>query len=385
MSPLKGCSMLAEQVAGKRPAPPVAASARLCRGPVAKARASMIHAIAQNLLQDPEFWSLWKTELHQTRAADWLREDLFHSLPAHPNEWIQAAERARGSACPARWLIIPPETHNFAWLYPILLGSVLGLELHLRARVDEPLVLELQKRLAPLGGFTSWAAPQRIGVDPMPDVDAVMLYGSDETIAAVQAACPVPVKGFGSSLAVSIIHGKGELEPLLKDAFSLLQKGCMASRVLFLLQDPAVEVFQEGFLRCLQTATHVVGPLPLGMELALEHAAFGLRCQSRMIAARPGEGAPLLLMQTFDPQKNLDSVLLDRAMSLSLVVVPKNLWPDFAEWLPAQKNLHKIAVHDQGSLPLTLDTRLFECVEAGQANAPKWDGRHQGRPLFTLG
>jgi hypothetical protein len=159
----------------------------------------------------------------------------------------------------------------------------------------------------------------------------------------------------------------------------------MSSRVLFLLQDPDAEAFQQEFLRSLQTATAVVGTLPLGMELALEHAAFGLRCQGRTVRSRPCEGAPLLLLQTFDPQKDLASVLLDRAMSLSLVVVPKNLWPDFAEWLPAQKNLHKIAVHDQGSLPFILDTRRFECVEAGQANAPKWDGRHQGRPLFTLG
>jgi hypothetical protein len=385
MSPLKGCSMLAEQIAGDLPLPMSSNSlGRTLKGPISKERAAAVHAIAQNLRADPEFWALWKAELHHTKAAEWLREDLAYSLPATVDEWIEAAEVARGSECPARWLIIPPDSHNFAWLYPILLGTVLGLEMHLRARPYDPLVLWMQKQLAPLGGFTSWAAPQRIGVDPMPDVDAVLLYGSDETIAAVQAVCPVPVQGFGSSLTVSLIHEKGGIIGLWKDAFSLLQKGCMSSRVLFMLEDPEASAFQLGFLRSLQEATQPVGPLPLGMDLALEHAAFGLRCEGHTVPPRPCEGAPLLLIQRFNPRNNLQSVLLDRAMSLSLVLVPKNLWAEFAEWLPAQKNLHKIAVHGQ-SLPWALDDRRFEIVEAGLANAPVWDGRHQNRPLFTLG
>jgi hypothetical protein len=384
MSPLKGCSMLAEQVAGDRPLPmPSQSSGRTMKDPVSKTRAAAVHAIAWNLRDDPEFWALWKAELHGTRAAEWLREDLAYSLPATVDEWITAAEVARGPGCPARWLIIPPDTHNFAWLYPILLGTVLGLDMHLRTRADDALTLWMQKKLAPLGGFTSWAAPQRIGVDPMPDVDAVLLYGSDETIAAVQAVCPVPVQGFGSSLTVSLIHNQGGIIGLWKDAFSLLQKGCMSSRVLFMLEDPEAAAFQEGFLRSLQEATQPVGPLPLGMDLALEHAAFGLRCEGRTIPPRPCEGAPLLWIQRFNPRNNLQSVLLDRAMSLSLVLVPKNLWADFAEWLPAQKNLHKIAVHGQ-TLPWALDDRRFEIVEAGLANGPYWDGRHQNRPLFTL-
>jgi hypothetical protein len=255
--------------------------------------------------------------------------------------------------------------------------------MHLRARPDDPLVLWMQNQLAPLGGFTSWATPQRIGVDPMPDVDAVLLYGSDETIAAVQAVCPVPVQGFGSSLTVSLIHEKGGILGLWKDAFSLLQKGCMSSRVLFMIEDPEASAFQQEFLRSLQEATQPVGPLPLGMDLALEHAAFGLRCEGHTVPRRPCEGAPLLLIQRFNPRNNLQSVLLDRAMSLSLVLVPKNLWAEFAEWLPTQKNLHKIAVHGQ-TLPWALDDRRFEIVEAGLANAPVWDGRHQNRPLFTL-
>jgi hypothetical protein len=386
MSPLKGCSMLAEQIAGNRPLPiSPNSSGRTREGTVSETRAAAVHAIAHRLLHDRDFWALWKADLHHTKAADWLREDLAYSLPPTVHEWIEAAEVARGSACPARWLIIPPDSHNFAWLYPILLGCVLGLEMHLRARPDDPLVLSMQKRLAPLGGFTSWAAPQRIGVDPMPDVDAVLLYGSDETIAAVQSVCPVPVQGFGSSLAVSLIHNKGGINGLWKDAFSLLQKGCMSSRVLFMLEDPEASAFQEGFLRSLQEATQPVGPLPLAMELALEHAAFGLRCEGHKVPPRPCEGAPLLLIQTFNPQNNLQSVLLDCAMSLSLVLVPKNLWAEFAEWLPAQKNLHKIAVHGQDTLPFTLDGRRFECVDAGLANAPDWNGRHQNRPLFTLG
>lgn len=385
MSPLKGCSMLAENIAGDRPRTTSSNSfGRTMKDPISKTRAAAVHAIAQNLLKSPEFWAFWKADLHHTKAAEWLREDLAYSLPATVDEWIDAAEVARGSGCPARWLIIPPDSHNFAWLYPILLGTVLGLDMHLRARTDDPLVLWMQKQLAPLGGFTSWAAPQRIGVDPMPEVDAVLLYGSDETIAAVKAVCPVPVQGFGSSLAVSLVHEKGGIIGLWKDAFSLLQRGCMSSRVLFMLQDPEAADFQEGFLRSLQEATQPVGPLPLGMDLALEHAAFGLRCEGHTVPPRPCEGAPLLLIQTFNPENNLQSVLLDRAMSLSLVLVPKNLWAEFAEWLPAQKNLHKISVHGQ-TLPWALDDRRFECVEAGLANAPNWDGRHQKRPLFTLG
>ncbi len=384
MSPLKGCSMLAEQIAGDRPSTMELTSIRMTSGAVSAVRAQKVHEIAQSLLQDETFWRLWRTELHDTRAVEWLREDFARSLPVSIDAWIKAAEVARGSGCPTRWLIIPPETHSFAWFYPILMGAVLGLEMHLRARADDSLMLWMQTRLASLGGFMCWVSPQRIGVDPMPDVDAVMIFGSDETIAAVQTVCPRPVKGFGSSLTVSLIYQEGNVQDLWKDAFSLLQKGCMSSRVLFMLQDPEMEAWQTEFLRSLQQVTQPVGPLPLGMELALEHAAFGLRCQGRMVEPRPCEGAPLLLVQAFDPEKNLQSVLLDRSMSLSLVLVPKKLWTDFAEWLPAQKNLHKIAVHGWNALPLIRAGQPFEWVEAGHANAPVWDGRHQKHPLFAL-
>ncbi|WP_141736610.1 hypothetical protein [Oligoflexus tunisiensis] len=385
MSPLKGCSMLAEQIAGERNVATPATSLRVLEENPSFERAARVHEIAQALLQDQELWNLWREELHQTHAAEWLREDLARSLPTSPAAWLETAAVARGSRCPARWLIIPPESHNFAWLYPVLMGTVLGLGLHLRARPADALVRLMQKRLAALGGFMIWEAPQRIGVDPMPPVDAVLLFGSDETVAAVQKVSPVPVQGFGSSLAVSLMYQKGEVSDLWKDAFSLLQKGCMSSRVLFLLQDETSTPFHEEFLRSLQDATQPVGPLPLGMDLALEHAAFGLRCQGQTLRPRPCAGAPLLRIQTFDPQKNLGDTLLDRALSLSLVLVPKNLWDILAQWLPAQKNLHKIAVHGQDTLPLTLDGRRFELVTAGQANAPIWNGRHQNRPLFSPG
>ncbi|HYX36808.1 MAG TPA: hypothetical protein VE954_27180 [Oligoflexus sp.] len=385
MSPLKGCSMLAENIAGERKIETSPAAGRLLTAPLSPDRAEHVHRLTRILLDDQEFWNLWRTELYETQAALWLRDDLQHSLPATPQDWIQAATLARGGECPARWLIIPPESHNFAWLYPIFLGTMLGLELYLRARTHDPLVQRVQKLLAPLGGFSIWEAPQRIGVDPMPEVDAVMIFGSDETLAAVRAVCPVPVQGFGTSLAVSLMYQKGDAEKLWKDAFSLLQKGCMSSRVLFLLQDASTEPFQQAFVHTLHHASQPVGELPLGMDLALEHAAFRLRCQGRILQPRPGPGAPLLLLQTFDPQKNLADVLLDRAMSLSLVMVPKFLWAAFAEWLPAQKNLHKIAVHSQDHLPITLDGRRFELALAGNANAPAWNGRHQNRPVFSLG
>jgi hypothetical protein len=385
MSPLKGCSMLAEQLVGEsRLTMATSALQSLDQGPSLE-RATRVHEIAQSLLEDEEYWDLWRLELQQTHAAAWLREDLARSLPPTPAAWLEAAAVARGSWCPARWLIIPPESHSFAWLYPLLMGKVLGLGLHHRARPQEALVRWMQKRLAPLGGFSIWEAPQKIGVDPMPPVDAVLLYGSDETVAAVQKVSPVPVQGFGSSLAVSLMYRKGEVSDLWKDSFSLLQQGCMSSRALFLLQDETSTAFHEEFLQSLQDATQPVGPLPLGMDLALEHAAFGLRCQGQSPRPRPCAGAPLLQIQAFDPQKNLSDILLDRALSLSLVLVPKNLWDILAQWLPAQKNLHKIAVHGQDTLPLTLDGQRFELVTAGQANAPLWNGRHQNRPLFSPG
>jgi len=385
MSPLKGCSMLAEHIAGERKGVQQTASVRLLAQTVSTERAAQVHQFAQGLLHDQKFWELWRAELHDTRASTWLRDDLQESLPVSVEAWLAAAKVAQGKGCPARWLIIPPESHNFAWLYPVLIGTVLGLEMHLRAQTENPLVRYIQMQLEPLGGFAIWAAPQRIGVDPMPAVDAVMIFGSDETLAEVRKACPIPVQGFGSSLTASILYAKGSLDDLWKDAFSLLQKGCMSSRVLFLLQDESAASFQQEFIRSLHHATQPVGPLPLGMELALEYAAFGLRCDGQSVSARACEGAPLLVIQAFDRHKNLADILLDRALSLRLVVVPKNLWANFAEWLPAQKNLHKIAVHGKDTLPLTLDGQRFECVEAGKANAPIWNGRHQNRPLFSPG
>lgn len=382
MSPLKGCSMLAEDIRSGPAAAWTQIPPKKLEPQGLKARAHMVHEAARALARDESFWNEWRKSLDDTLAADWLQDDLYRSLPAEPADWIQAAEVARGLHCPGRWLIIPPTSHGFAALYPLFLGSVLGIDLWLRADAQDPMILILQKHLVQTGGFQIWDSHKRIGTDALPPVDAVMIYGSDETIASLAKDCPVPVQGFGSSLTVSLMRDDSlDTHSLWKDAFSLLQRGCMASRVVFLLQ----EMGSPSALRRLMTPVQPVGALPLGLELALEHGAFALRCQGLAVERRTGEGAPLRIVHSFDAKLSLDDYLIDRAMSLSLVLVPKKLWTEFAEWLPLQRNLHKIAARRTDGELLGLETRNLEITPPGTANAPLWNGLHQLRPLFGLG
>ena len=63
-----------------------------------------------------------------------------------------------------------------------------------------------------------------------------MIWGEDSTIESISKVCPLPIKGFGSKISISIIndlsHNSAEL--IAKDTMSLGQKGCRSTRLLIL-------------------------------------------------------------------------------------------------------------------------------------------------------
>ncbi|MCX6131700.1 MAG: hypothetical protein NTX25_21900, partial [Proteobacteria bacterium] len=133
-APLKGCSMLAEQVLEQtkfieRPLPSVNFPQNHLPKPGITARAEILHRQVQSIVDDPLWYDYWLSEFNSIQVVEWLRQDLRHTLPKDIHAWCLAAQQAIDPSSPRRWLIVPPSSHSFAWLQPLLIGAVAGLEL----------------------------------------------------------------------------------------------------------------------------------------------------------------------------------------------------------------------------------------------------------------
>ncbi len=85
------------------------------------------------------------------------------------------------------------------------------------------------------------------GEDPrtaalLADADAVIAYGSDETVAALRAVAPEGARffGFGHAVSVGLVHGEAEVEAaaagFARDVLMFDQQGCLSPQGIFTAQ-----------------------------------------------------------------------------------------------------------------------------------------------------
>lgn len=389
---LKGCSLLAEDWQGKLP------PLRLAHAQAAKAEErnapDQVEVLQRASVVNERVAQLWKSEEHDKLLRELvgsptlgmsLKDDLRRSAPATPGSWAAAAQESISANTPGRWLIIPPSTHPIAALYPLTVAAVLGLDLTIRCSSGEELLHFWKEHFADLIRIELCPASYRIGDSPAPSVDALLAFGSDETIAQMREQSPWPVQGFGSHITATLVRSSNfnskEIQNLIwKDALSLAQKGCMSSRLLIIwdipakgLEGPALNFFQD-------IGRTWAAPIPGPEALALVHAHFQMLQEGRDVLPRRSADDPLISSLRWSNSLELSSILAHRAWTLPMVLVNSGLESELTSWLKRESSLSKLSACSESRA--LVEGLGIEICELGAANAPEWNGRHHGRQLF---
>ena len=130
--------------------------------------------------------------------------------------------------------------------------------------------------------------------------DGVLLYGSDETYDKIKPFISCPMIFFGSYLSASVIQDfkKETLVSVVKDTFSLGQKGCFSSRVSFYLASSDIlkqkkEEILFQFSQILDNSFDF--EIPLDLSLALDHERISFLRKKSALAYLFEKKKPLIL------------------------------------------------------------------------------------------
>lgn len=363
-APLKGCSLLAEDV--ELGAPAAAASTEFVDAAGSEDRATRFLDLFDRFLADPLAHKALSRELGSDAAATAALEDLAFSAPSTVSEWLAATEKRR---TPKHWLLILPENHSLVGIYPAAVAYVLGLALTVRL----PRRFEAKTSLVQLFLDALQELPEaRIGTVPSSfrvdgreiDAGGVVVYGSDETVAAVRAQLPgKAVQAFGHQ-AGATVFGRTDVPALVRDALSLGQRGCMATRIaLYLGQESETELAR---LIAEEGARFWDAPLDWRVRVGQDGAAFALEELGFRAHASDVSGAPLVATRVVTLEE-LAPELLHAAVSRHPFVIPVLI----VKAAPTEFALTK-------SRYPGLSFR-----DVGEANRPVWDGSHETLTLFS--
>ena len=375
-SPLKGCSLLAEDLlksSNKIAGPTNTGAANTPhRTVVSPNRAETLHRLTQQMMCDPEFHALVLGSLGQNRVAEWFIDDLRNSIPRSTEAWIEAAKASQNQL--ESWLFIPPRTHDFAVVHPLFLAALLDLRILVRPSADLALLQYWQKLFKGFWQFEFINSAWRLETGEAFPAAGLLVFGSDETIAELRAASLVPVQGFGTWLTVSIIHRDSWLkDDWVKDAFSLKQQGCMSSRLLFVWDDKTPPSVHD--------RTVNIGSLTHGDYLHLAHSELDMALDGYTILARPSLDDLLLGHKAWNDREGIQNLLSSRPLTLPVIRISRTDLDVVIRSIEADDSF-KLVSCDAASKALLSGHPKILTRTIGQANTAPWNGVHGRQALF---
>jgi hypothetical protein len=413
-APLKGCSLnVLVETPAVRPDRGVEAARslepwRLPSGELARARAELAREAILSFCEDPSSVTPLASEWSGTTVAAAAVEDLKASLPLDIPGWETSMRRAFGTVDsealiegPREWLLLPAASHPVVAVYPLVMAALAGLKVHIRMPAESvveaflsPLIQRLRERL----DWDCEILPPsfRVGQDPLPlGVEGILAYGADETIESLRQWSGVPVRGFGSALAASVLDARTfekDMSALARDMLSLGQQGCMSSRLVFVVGEDASDAAHRAAM--LSSLNHACrefwgGPLSDSERVALDHEDWRL-CRVAGLTMMPRQSFDDRLFPAWEwiaeeGEPMREAPFSDQAQVLSVVWAPGILWQrmsDIVSWATARPAWKYFSASE--SLLPTFAELSLPAMPLGRANAPRWDGTHEGHPIFVV-
>ena len=304
-------------------------------------------------------------EFCSTSVAKSTVKDL---LAVWPNNWSTVIARCRPDSALRNWLFILPNNHSLVGIYPLFCAYLC----RLKVTVRQP-----QTRFAFLQSFLDFISnlPKAhfcFG-DRLVGIDALLVYGHDLTINKLRKSINKPIVGFGSHDTVAVVtieQLRRYPEFIVRDTFSLGQRGCLSVKMLFVVDelpdDKIVESLQGVFKKFWQDELPVVQRLAIDQERVRYRDSY---------YAKVNDGYPLLVL--IEDKNFIYEKMMPHCHFVLPIVVGSWSW---IENVLRQEQTIKTVVTD-GYRPQLLG---MEIVKLGYANRPCWDGRHEGRGLFSV-
>lgn len=372
LAQLKGCSLLSEELIGGKvksvPASRIPRGAGTAIDP--SERIVRVLHLLDNFLKSPGSLASLEAELGSRTAAKSALEDLIADLPDSSAAWLHSVGQT-GAIPGQTWLMILPSNHSIAGIYPIAMGYAAGIKSLIRIpkRFAQSNSL-ISMFIARLQNVASEAilviSPDfRLGESALdPTIDAILVYGSEGTIAQIRSLVTCPVQGFGSKITISICDGTSCDEPaLIKDAFSLAQTGCYSSR-LILLKGDGQAGFQLGQRLGPAFAQFWQSPLTLEKRVSIDHEALRY-CDE--------------IETTHVVRKAIDSPFFP--------VVSRSAIHDCSDALAQSPFVLPIVCYEPGqdiANDYAMRPQFLAVTAHGLANRIPWDGTFQGQRLFSI-
>lgn len=375
-APLRGCSLNIEEVTNKSATnfsnviETIDVPSRL----TILERATKIAIKVTDFLSDERSLESLTKELGSTNAAKQALEDLSRGLPLSNDEWAEAALNAASlqPRLPRHWVFLLPRNHSLVIAYPLALAKLLGLTVSVRIPAELASPNGFAHRYATCLNATILSSDRQL-----PTSDAVLCYGSDETVGLIrqQANCFVRTYGNNVSIVVASLNELATAADLIaRDTLATAQRGCLAPR-LFILRKGIDTSLVEVATIILKAVREFWG-LPSSPEerLGWEREYHRLkRLGFSCFGGQEDDNGLIAIQESIT--ENLEINLIESAcarhpMTFPILLVAE---PDPRHFV---KTITEI-FQKKSSQGLSLVREL------GHANAPKWDGFHLGVPLFA--
>jgi hypothetical protein len=408
-APIKGCSLIDSQKAQRIDAPFLIEEElwNVDREDVVR-RAQLFSESFERFCKDPVVIQQMAKEIGSLSAAKNLLAQTLSAGSLTSEQWLSSVFRSLGAnakgetVAPRHWLFVAPANHAVASFQPLALGYVAGLTIGLRMpqRFDscESVLHMFYSFVCNLHDAAIYRinSSTRLGATRLDrDIEAVLFFGSDETLEEIRNYSSVPVQAFGSARAVSFVDldcPSSEIDAVVTDAFSLGQKGCMSSRLVITLADHPT-VSRENFSAAIQKSFRSFWKesLTVGQRCALDCEEIYLRQSGHANFIREQYDdilIPFYQRDSFDmkretvecsiPVLTLESVT-KKNLHENIVSVIKDLASVKFAYLPKQ--------YLNDALLMTKLQHLLPSVTFaanGSSNNLSWNGMHEKRPLFLL-
>ncbi len=324
--------------------------------------------VFQNLCQNHEFLSSLAVEFYSLELAERAIRDAELSFPTSREDLEKAA--ARSSLKFEHVLIIPPSTHSFAILHPLILA--IGLGAKVRVRIPESFSHEKSSLRIILKTFKDAFASQ-LAICPSNEVlvgssqELLVFFGSDESLLEIRKNYLGKIAAFTSSVAISIIDNLEHLQLALLDALSMAGKGCMSARAIYVKDRELADILKEA-----QKVLPLLPKLSLSAfeSCALDHYETRLIKDSIPYLKRSSQNDILISMPS-----ELDYPYPTQLLSIPIYSLDSSQLSNFLEGLGSavfiSSDLKAIHLNPRISLRFL-----------GKLNLAPYDGLHQNRPIF---
>ena len=233
------------------------------------------------LTVDSIFMERLAQEFSSKTIATQAVDDLNRSLPRDAHELASSliAALAGKKSLAASWILIPPSTHSIAALQPLALLLAANVSIKLRltrisGQGEHGSSLTRIFDLLTAQNFPVSALPPSWKIKSPEDVgaSAILIFGDDSTIAEISQKANAPVTGFGNALAATLTYASelqdhDVLAKLVRDNISLSQRGCMSSRINFIIGDVSSQLRAE-IKAALENALQDKAPASAGTYVA---------------------------------------------------------------------------------------------------------------------